>query len=238
MNSVLRELNIRSPIFLALDIDDPLKAVALAKKLQGKVGGFKIGPRLLVRYGKDLVSEVQSCGPVFLDNKYLDIPTTMSAAVEACFETGATLVTVHTWAGNDGLNACVEVEKKYRAKKPVRVLGVTVLTSFTSQNLPFPMREFDITSQVEGLCQLGVECGLSGFVCSPHEVAKLRNIDKNSLLVTPGVRLSGGATHDQSRIMTPTQAIAKGADILVIGRPLLEAMDPVAVAEQINAEIR
>jgi orotidine-5'-phosphate decarboxylase len=198
----------------------------------------KVGPRLAVRYGADLISKLSETTPVFVDNKYLDIPNTMDTAIRATFEAGATLATVHAWAGLEALSRLAKVEAELKQIRPFKILAVTVLTSFSQETLPPALRSQSIAEQVDQLAQLTFDCGLSGVVCSPHEVASLRARSNGAFLVTPGVRLPSDDLGDQKRVETPAEAIRRGASALVVGRPIVEAKDPVAAAERFLSSVK
>lgn len=230
-------MNLKNPIIVALDVDTRERCMELARTLGPKVGAFKIGPRLSVRYGAELVTELAKQAPVFVDNKYLDIPSTMESALRASFEAGATLATVHAWAGPEALARLAKVEAELGAKRPFKILAVTILTSFNAETLPPHVRAIPIANQVRDLCDMAVESGITGLVCSPQEVADLRARAKNTFLVTPGIRLSSDEKGDQKRVMGPRQAVELGASALVVGRPIVDAADPVAAAERILADL-
>lgn len=221
MNRNLRAQPMRNPIILALDVDTRDQALKIADDLSEVVGGFKLGPRLCLRYGMNLVQEIQQRGPVFLDNKHFDIPSTMEAAVRASFEAGASLVTVHALSGREALTRMAAVEKELNQKRPFRILAVTILTSWDQSSLPVNMKEQPIYHHVTDLVGLVEQSGLKGVVCSPHELDLLQNRDL--YLVTPGIRFSMQDSGDQKRIMGPKEALRKGASALVVGRPILEA---------------
>lgn len=231
-------IHLKNPIIVALDVDTREECLRLARLLEGKVGAVKVGPRLCVRYGADLISELARALPVFVDNKYLDIPNTMESAVRATFEAGASLATVHAWSGVEALRRLAALEQELNAKRPFQILVVTILTSFNSETLPPPLSQFSIAEQVSGLSDLAVGSGLTGLVCSPEEVADLRARHPHAFLVTPGIRLPDyGKTDDQKRVLGPSQALERGASALVVGRPIIEAADPVAAADRILSDI-
>ena len=236
MSSPAFELH--NPIIVALDVDSAEECLSLAETLRGRVGAFKVGPRLMVRYGADLSSRLAQLGPVFIDNKYLDIPSTMEYAIRASFAAGATLATVHAWGGPEALTRLAQVEAELNQTKPFKILAVTVLTSFSSETLPPGLRERAIDKQVDELASMTLSCGLSGLVCSPQEVAALRAKSSSAYLVTPGVRLATDDRGDQKRVETPGEAIKRGASALVIGRPIIAAKDPVEAAERMLASIK
>lgn len=226
--------SMNSPWFLALDIDDRVKANDLARKTAPYVGGFKVGPRLCTRFGPALIAELAALRPVFVDNKYFDIPSTMEAAVRATFEAGASYVTVHAQAGAEALHRLAAVERELSQKRPFRVLAVTILTSFSQSGLPPVSSSMPIKDQVMKLADLVLSSGLTGIVCSSEEVFPIRQIYPEAFLVVPGIRLPGQGRGDQTRVADPQTAIHGGASALVVGRPVVESSDPVAAAKQID----
>ncbi|ASD62843.1 orotidine-5'-phosphate decarboxylase [Bdellovibrio bacteriovorus] len=221
MNKNLRAHPMKNPIILALDVDTRDKALKIADDVSDIVGGIKLGPRLCLRYGMDFVKEMAQRAPVFLDNKHFDIPSTMEAAVRASFEAGASLVTVHALSGKEALTRMAAVEKELNQQRPFRILAVTILTSWDQNSLPVNMKSQPIAQHVTELAALVKDSGLSGVVCSPHELDLLQNRDL--YLVTPGIRFSMQDSGDQKRIMGPKEALRAGASALVVGRPILEA---------------
>lgn len=224
---------LKRPVFVALDIDDPKKAFSFAKKLKNDVGGFKIGPRLAYQLGGGGIKKFAKLGPVFIDNKYFDIPSTMAAAVEASFNAGASFVTVHALAGKEALVAIANLEAQLQKKRPFRVLAVTILTSWNENSYPPSIVPSRVQDHVHSLAKFAIDCGISGIVCSPHEVASLKADFPGVYFVTPGIRLEGDSKNDQSRTMTPSEALNAGASALVVGRSILQAKDPVKVAKQL-----
>lgn len=237
----MTQLQLRNPVIVALDIDSPARILELARHLNSRVGAFKIGPRAVLREGSNLIKELAQIGPVFLDLKFLDIPSTMEAAVKAAFDAGATLVTVHTWAGFEALKKLAELQRQLRKIRPFMILGVTVLTSFDEKTLPPGLESKSLLSHVQGLCEMSLKAGLDGFVCSPHEAAALRVMSPHSFLVTPGIRWTQEtvlhAPDDQARVMTPEKALSEGASALVVGRPLIEAASPAEAVNQLLVQI-
>ncbi len=216
----------RNPLMLALDVDSREECAHFAKLLGYQVGAIKLGPRLILRYGATLVQELSAIAPIFVDCKFLDIPSTMDAAIRASFEAGASFATIHAWAGPEALSLLAKTEAELSAQRNFRILVVSVLTSFHQDNLPPPMKDFPISEQVKNLADMATRSGLKNFVCSPHEVKSLREGNPDRFLVTPGVRMPGDDAGDQVRVMTPKQALDEGATALVIGRSLLKAKDP------------
>jgi orotidine-5'-phosphate decarboxylase len=220
-----------NPLIVALDVDTREKALSLANTLADVVGGFKLGPRLCLRYGMEFVKEMAKKGPIFLDNKHFDIPSTMEAAVRASFEAGASLVTVHALSGREALERMAAVEKELNQQRPFRILAVTILTSWDEKSVPGNLKSQPISQHVVELATLVKDSGLRGLVCSPHELDLLQNRDL--YLVTPGIRSSMNSSGDQKRTLSPREALEKGASALVVGRPILEAADPRAAAQEI-----
>lgn len=215
---------LRSPIIVALDMDDPVKALEAAEELKDVVGCFKIGPRLLTRLGEEGTRNLAAKAPLFIDCKYFDIPSTMEAAVRAAFDLGATFVTVHALAGLEALTRLKKIQDELSKERPFVILCVTVLTSWDQASLPPSMKPIPISEHVTALAQLAEAAGLKGLVCSPQELSLLQG--KGFYLVTPGVRLDLQDSHDQKRVLGPSEAMAAGASALVVGRPILEARNP------------
>lgn len=218
-----------NPIIAALDVDSKEQAMKLAHELEDVVGGFKLGPRLCLRYGAEIIKEIAKCGPVFVDNKHFDIPSTMESAVRASFDAGASLVTVHSLSGVEALSRMAHLEKELSSQRPFKILAVTILTSWDQKQIPPVFKEAPIPYMVEKLVDLVLESGLSGVVCSPHELAYLsgKRVDGKKLyIVTPGIRNQLDEKNDQKRTMTSTEAIQLGANALVIGRPIISAENP------------
>ncbi len=223
-------------LFVALDVDDPGRAAELARDLEHPGIGFKVGPRLILREGARLVQKIAQHGPVFVDCKHLDIPSTMTSAVRAAFESGASYATVHAWSGPTALRELAELEVRLNRERHFRVLVVSVLTSFSPDTLPFGLKGRDIGEDVLGLAQEAQACGLKAFVCSPHEASALRRAISDAFIITPGVRPSGSDKGDQVRVETPQAAALHGASGMVVGRPIIEAPEPRSAALQILRE--
>ena len=224
------------PLFVALDVDDEKQALKYADLLGPYVLGFKAGPRLLFRSSASFVKELSQRGKVFLDFKFYDIPSTMSASVRAGFEMGADYLTVHAQAGKEALRQVCLAAKDYKGQ----VLAVTVLTSESSlfqehcaeeQKSENSLKDQKtLLKKVLSLAQDAAECGLSGLVASPFEAGVLRKTYPRFFIVTPGVRVedSNVTGDDQARTASPEFALSQGASALVMGRPILRARDPAA----------
>jgi orotidine-5'-phosphate decarboxylase len=237
-----------SRLIVALDTADRRRALDLVESLLPAVRTFKVGLQLFCAHGPSVVREVAAGGGhVFLDLKLHDIPNTVAGAVySACRLPGVSLLTLHVSGGRGMLTTAVESARSCRrpgfeseiagAQRPA-LLGVTVLTSLDENDLAETGVAGNPTSQANRLARLARESGLDGLVCSPHEVADLRQaMGPDFLLVTPGIRPAGTAARDQKRIATPSEALARGASHLVVGRPVTEADSPLDAARQILAE--
>lgn len=232
-----RPISLKYPLFVALDVDDIESAIKIADDIAEFVGGFKIGPRLILRYGSDVIKKLAQVAPVFVDCKFHDIPSTVVSAVESAFTSGASFVTIHASNGPHCLREVAKLEQKLSEQRAFQVLAVTVLTSFDSTNLPSNWLSLSADQHVKILAQAVIDSGLTGIVCSPHEVESLKRTYSNAFLVTPGIRLTSGSD-DQARTMSPREAIAAGANALVIGRPIVSAHDPRIAAKEILSEIQ
>jgi orotidine-5'-phosphate decarboxylase len=224
----------RDRIIVALDFATQAKALAVVSALGDSVSTYKIGLQLYTAAGPAIVQAVAATGAkIFLDLKLHDIPNTVAKAVTAAGELGVGMLTVHLAGGSAMLKAAAEAKPPHLA-----LLGVTVLTSATEETLAETGVEGAVTDHVVRLAELGRKAGINGFITSPKEVDLLRNrFDKNMILVTPGVRPSWAAADDQKRFTTPAEAVANGADYLVIGRPITAAANPPAAVERIVDEM-
>ena len=229
-------------IAVALDFDQRDDLLAAARLLQGEVGTFKLGLEAFTSHGPGLVRDLVGMGaPVFLDLKLHDIPNTVGGAAAAAARTGASIVNVHASGGPEMMRVAGERARAAAAAEglPVpRVIAVTVLTSLDGATLDAVGLRGTPQEAVLRLAVLAREAGLDGVVCSPEEIEAIRGAcGLDFFLVVPGVRPAGTDPGDQKRIATPGAAARSGADLLVIGRPILKAPDPVAAARAIAAEI-
>jgi orotidine-5'-phosphate decarboxylase len=219
-------------IVVALDVPSLEEAVALAARLEGHVGWFKVGLELFVAHGPAVVAAIAAHGPVFLDLKLHDIPTTVARAVTSAARLDVGLLTIHTGGGTAMMRAAREA-----AGDAVRLLGVTVLTSTSDAELS----ELGIdpaSAQVPRLAALARGAGIDGLVCAPTDLGSVRSaVGPGVLLVTPGIRATPDAVDDHARALSAAQAVAAGADLLVVGRPITRAEDPTAAADAIAASL-
>jgi orotidine-5'-phosphate decarboxylase len=228
----------RNPIIAALDVPNVEAALKLASQIASAVGAFKIGGELFTAAGPDIVRRIRDTGAaVFLDLKFHDIPNTVAKAVASATRFDVQMLTIHTSGGLEMMRAA-EASAQQAAKAAGRaaplVLGVTVLTSFNGSTLAEIGCEPNVVVQVERLARLAVKAGLRGLVCSPLEISGLRKIlPAHVQLVTPGIRTGAEKADDQKRTLSPREAMAAGANWLVIGRPIYAAENPRAAAEKI-----
>lgn len=225
----------RNPLCVALDVDTIEQVEVLDSQLSDLVGGFKIGPRLLLRYGGELVRRLSAKTPVFVDCKFFDIPSTMEASIRSCFEMGASVVTVHALAGEEALQKMAHLEKELSRQRPFKILAVTILTSWSVRSVPANFQTFPISQHVLSLSELVKHCGLSGIVCSAEEINLIKNLDL--FMLTPGIRMPGQSDGDQKRVVGPAEAIRRGSSVLVVGRPIIEDPRPREAASLFLQEI-
>ncbi len=225
-------------VIFALDLPSVDQAKAMALAVKDEIGMLKVGLELFVEAGPRAVAIGKECGrPVFLDLKLHDIPETVERAVARASALGARLLTVHASGGPAMVRRAVERAAKEGGT--MEIAAVTVLTSFDGKDLDAVGAGSDVGAQSERLARLAWDAGARTFVCSPHEASRLRvAIGGAATLVTPGVRAAETANKDdQKRTMTATEAVAAGADWLVVGRPIRDAADPPAAARRIANEI-
>jgi orotidine-5'-phosphate decarboxylase len=226
-------MDARERLILALDLPTVTAAEAMVARLGDTVSFYKIGYQLAFAGGLSLAQTlIKANKQVFLDLKLHDIGNTVARGVESVAKLGATFLTVHAYPQT--MHAAVDA----RAGSKLRVLAVTVLTSYDDADLAAAGYDFTVSELVAERAAQARDIGVDGLVCSAEEAENLRSIvDAGMVLVTPGIRPAGASSGDQKRVMTPGKAISAGADYLVVGRPILEAADPKAAAEAIVAEI-
>jgi len=224
-------------LIVALDVSSVAEARKIVEMLGTAVSTYKVGTQLFTAEGPGIVRELVDSGKkVFLDLKFHDIPNTVAGGVRSAAAMGVSMLTVHAAGGPAMLRAVMEAARQ--APKPLMVLAVTVLTSLSDADLQEtgvagPARDHALV-----LARLAQNCGCDGIVASPHEARIIRqDLGAGLVIVTPGIRPAGSAKGDQSRVNTPGEAIAAGADYLVVGRPITEAENPAQAAEKIIREI-
>ncbi len=232
----------RERLIFALDVDSFEHAEKWVKLLHRQVGVFKVGKQLFTRCGPEVVHMIRGeGGEVFLDLKYHDIPNTVAMAGIEAARMGVRMFNVHALGGAEMMARTVaEVDRFYPRGSQARplMLAVTILTSSTDETLRQLGIERPVAEMVPRLARLAKDSGMDGVVASPREVAAIREAcGRDFAIVTPGVRPAFASLDDQKRVTTPADAIAAGADYLVIGRPISAAEDPVAAADQILGEM-
>ncbi len=222
-------------IIVALDYPDTMQALDFIARVDPQLCRLKVGKELFTRGGPQLLEVIQNKGfEVFLDLKFHDIPATVRKACSVAVDLGVWMVNVHASGGRKMLDAAREGV----SSAGTRLIAVTVLTSMDASDLNEVGIDGSPKDQVKRLAQLTADCDLDGVVCSPLEVAMLKQqLGDGFLCVTPGVRPTGAALDDQNRVNTPAQAIAAGADYLVIGRPITQAQDPLQALQAITQEL-
>lgn len=234
---------VHNPILVALDVPSADQALALADQLRGTVGGYKVGMQLFTAEGPSIVRTLTERGDrVFLDLKFHDIPNTVAGAIDSACRLGTWMVNVHASGAAPMMRAAREAADRAGERGATRplVIGVTVLTSMDAATLTSVNVTGTPMEQVLALARMSQDAGLDGVVASPLETAAIRAAcGSDFLVVTPGIRggAAGDAKNDQSRTMTPGEAIKAGASYLVVGRPITAAADPRAAAQQILADV-
>jgi orotidine-5'-phosphate decarboxylase len=227
---------VKDRLIVALDFPDSAAALKCVEQLAGSVSWFKVGLELFLASGDSAVRELKQRGhSIFLDLKLHDIPNTVSSAIRSLARLEPDLLTVHAAGGRAMLTAAAEAARSL--PRPPRLLAVTVLTSVDTAALVETGVPAAPVEQVLRLARLAAECGIEGMVCSPAEAAAVHSALPQALLVTPGIRPAGSDAGDQKRIATPQFALAAGASMLVIGRPITAAPDPKAAAQAILADM-
>lgn len=227
----------REKLIVALDVPDSASAIHLIDQLENTCQWFKVGLELFIATGPSLVESIIARGhSVFLDLKLHDIPNTVAGAVRSAAKMGVRMMTVHA-AGGPAMLAAARGALDGLSDPP-ELLAVTVLTSMDSAQLNATGFDRSAGDQVALLARMGLAAGIRGFVCSPQEVAMLRELTgPGGVLVIPGIRPAGAAIGDQKRIASPKDALRQGASYLVVGRPITQAPEPARAAAEIVREM-
>ena len=234
--------SMRERLILALDVDDLERVKALVSLLDSKVGMFKVGKQLFTHAGPQAVKLIQGMGgEVFLDLKFHDIPNTVAKAAIEATRLGVKMFNVHASGSLEMMRLTVrEVSRVCRQeglRRPI-MLAVTVLTSLNKSDLQRVGVDGEVADQVIRLALLTRQAGMDGVVASPQEVAPIRAAcGRRFIIVSPGVRPQRAKRNDQRRVMTPEETIRAGADYIVVGRPIMEAKDPMRAAQEIITEM-
>lgn len=231
-----------NPIICALDTTDVGEARSIATKVRDHVGAIKLGLEFFTANGSAGVRKLAAEHmPVFLDLKFHDIPNTVASAIRATAGINTFMMTVHTAGGRamlqSAIDASMEVAEQTGKERPL-IIGVTVLTSLDQADLSMVGIRANVHDQVLRLADLAQSCRLDGVVCSPYEIALLReHCGEDFKLVVPGIRPADSEKGDQKRVMTPQEALKRGADYLVIGRPITTAEKPAEAAQAITQSL-
>ena len=231
--------NSASKIVVALDYENKQQALSFVDKLTADSCKLKVGKEMFTHFGPDFVATLVNKGfDVFLDLKFHDIPNTVAKAVKAAADLGVWMVNVHAVGGSKMMSAAKQSLNDFGEDAPL-LIAVTVLTSMDESDLKGVGVDRSAQEQVMMLAQLTFDAGLEGVVCSAQEAVALKSrFGQEFKLITPGIRPIGSAAGDQKRVVTPLQAVQNGSDYLVIGRPVTQADDPLAVLNQINASLK
>ncbi|MGL4613192.1 MAG: orotidine-5'-phosphate decarboxylase [Shewanella sp.] len=226
------------PILVALDYDNKNHALALVDKLDPNMCRLKVGKEMFTLFGPELVKDIHARGfDLFLDLKFHDIPNTVAKAVAAAAELGVWMTNVHASGGLAMMEATKKALLPYGEQAPM-LIAVTVLTSMSDEDLNLLGINVPAFEHVQRLAKLTQQAGLDGVVCSAQEASALKALlGKEFKLITPGIRPLGSEVGDQHRVMTPPEALAAGADYLVIGRPITKAADPLAALHAIHQSL-
>jgi orotidine-5'-phosphate decarboxylase len=228
----------KAPVYCAIDTTDLAQAMAWGTAIRPWVGGIKLGLEFFNAHGPQGIEKMRTLGlPVFADLKLHDIPNTVAGGIRAVLPLGVSIVNVHASGGQAMMRAAAEAAATAGASRP-KVIGVTVLTSLDADDLAAAGVNSTPAEQVVRLASLAKTSGLDGVVCSAHEIEPLRKaLGHNFMLIVPGIRPAGADVGDQKRVMTPREAMQRGATVLVIGRPITGATDPAAAARAIHEDL-
>ena len=224
-------------LILALDLPDKANALALLHKLKGNLDWVKIGLQMFTAYGIDFVSEVKLLGfKVFLDLKLHDIPSTIAKTIQSLSKVNIDMLTLHSFGGAEMLNYAYNAKTDYCPN--VKLLSVTILTSFNESTLNSLNVNKSIENQVLDLAKISMDSNIDGLVCSPHELKLIKQeIAEPPIIVTPGIRPDNSFKDEQKRVMSPVEASKYGANYIVVGRPIYNSKNPLDVILKINNDI-
>ncbi|MFC1480002.1 orotidine-5'-phosphate decarboxylase [Candidatus Omnitrophota bacterium] len=233
----------KEKLIVALDVDSPQRALEMIEILSPEVEAFKVGITPFTDFGQCVLDKLQSAGKkVFLDLKFHDIPNTAAGAARAAAKKGVFMMNFHCLGGRrmleEGVRGAKEGASGAGCKPPI-LLGVTILTSMSEEDMCAIGITGNIQSKVLELARVARDAGMDGVVASAKEARAIKEkIGKDFLIVTPGIRPEWAASGDQKRVLTPRQAISEGADYIVVGRPIIQAEDPLQAARRIIEELR
>ena len=226
-----------NPIYCAIDTGDLDKAKDLAKKIKPYVGGLKLGLEFFTSCGISGIKKIEEIGlPLFIDLKFYDIPNTVTSALRNILEVNPKFTTIHCTGGKRMMTECMALKNEMQSS--TNIIGVTMLTSFDDQEINEIGFKDTVQDSINKLAGLANDCGLDGLVCSPLEAKNLKSNFPKLQLIVPGIRRSSDEANDQKRTLSANEAVINGADILVIGRPITESVDPAKAAEELLNEIQ
>ena len=226
-----------NPIFCALDTNNLEKAKKIAEQIKPFVGGYKLGLEFFTSFGIDGFAQLKKIGlPIFIDLKFYDIPNTVASALKNILELEPYMTTIHISGGTKMISACLELKEQMKSK--TKLIGVTMLTSFSDAMIKEIGHVHSIKESIDILAGVADKIRIDGVVCSPLEVSSLKNKYPSLELVVPGIRDKKDSSDDQVRILTAKETINQGADYLVVGRPITESTDPAKTAEEIFNTIK
>lgn len=235
-------MNPKDRLIVALDVDSEKKAVSLVERLKSDVRFFKVGFELFTSCGPEIIEKIKNAdSEIFLDLKFHDIPNTVAKAAITAARFGVFMFNVHSLGGYDMMKEAADAARKEVSSSGIRapkILAVTILTSIDEKSL----KKIGINDSIQNLALrlacLAKDAGLDGVVASPQEAKAIRKeLGKDFLIVTPGIRPAWAAAGDQKRVATPKSAVDAGADFIVVGRPIIEAKDPASAAQDILKEL-
>ena len=226
-----------NPIFCAIDTSNIDEAKKLATKIKPYVGGLKLGLEFFTSCGISGIKQIEEIGlPLFIDLKFYDTPNTVTSALKSILEVNPKFTTIHCNGGRKMMTECMKLKEDMQST--TNIIGVTILTSFNDKEINEIGYSGTIDDSIHKLAGIADDCGLDGLVCSPLESKSLKNDFPKFQLIVPGIRSAADASNDQKRTMSASDAISNGADILVIGRPITEAVNPEKAAEELSNEIQ
>ncbi len=226
----------RNPIFCAIDTNNLDKAIYLTSEIEPYIGGIKVGLEFITSCGIKGIEGIKKFDiPLFIDLKLYDIPNTVTAALRNILALKPEYTTLHTSGGRRMLENCVE--EKIKANSSTKLIGVTMLTSFDNKEIIEIGIDRNVEENVNLLSGLAESCELDGIVCSPHEISFIKSKFKLEV-IAPGIRMNDSQTDDQKRTLTAKEALEAGADILVVGRPITQAISPSDAARSIYESIQ
>jgi orotidine-5'-phosphate decarboxylase len=222
-------------LIIAIDLNDKNKIYELIDKIGDRVDIYKVGWIPYLVCGKEIIKKLKYANKkVFIDFKFFDIPNTVKNAIKILCDYGIDMFTFHLLSGEKVCKSIIELKKELKSE--VKAIGVSILTSFTDEDIKKFGINIEIKKLVENLAKIGYECGIDGLVCSGEELKFLREkFPPPFLIIVPGIRVE--KVDDQKRIMSAKEAIKKGADFIVVGRPIYESSEPIKVVDEILKEI-